>query len=205
MLEEQYGQMERLRHDMKNHMIALQGLLDNREWEKMQNYLNQMLQAGNISDSEEVTGNKVADALLYRKRKQAEKKNIIWECDLHIPQICGVDEFDLCVLLGNMLDNAIEACDRMKEGAHKFINIQSGRIKGCLLIEVKNSTSMESIDETGISQKENPEEHGIGLINIRETAHKYDGVVNTEMDNGVFIISILIPLGDTGYDTKETV
>jgi len=79
MLEEQYGQMERLRHDMKNHMIGLQGLLKNKEWGKMEIYLNQMLESGSMGISEEVTGNRVADVqkqiqLLKKELSQLEQK-----------------------------------------------------------------------------------------------------------------------------------
>ncbi|MEH2941287.1 GHKL domain-containing protein [Lachnospiraceae bacterium KK002] len=67
MMEEQYRQMERLRHDMKNHVTGLQGLLEHREWEKMKDYLERMAEAGAFCKSEEATGNKVVDALLYQK------------------------------------------------------------------------------------------------------------------------------------------
>lgn len=70
MLNEQYLQMERLRHDMKNHVLALHGLWENKEFEKAGNYLEKMMESGNIGGSEEVTGNQAVDALLYNKRKK---------------------------------------------------------------------------------------------------------------------------------------
>lgn len=194
MLEEQYEQMERLRHDMKNHIISMQSLLEYQEWEKLKRYLNQMLEKGELGTGEEATGNKVVDALLYRKQKHAERAGIVWECDVHIPAACSIDDFDLCVLLGNILDNAVEACERLEDDAYKFINIRSGMVKKCLLLEVKNSASMENIREINISKKEKPEEHGMGIINIRETAGKYNGAVNIELENHIFVISVLLPL-----------
>lgn len=193
MLEEQYDQMESLRHDMKNHIIGLQGLLEHREWEKMKNYLNRMLEAGNMENGEEVTGNKAVDALLYRKRKQAERKNILWKCDMYIPPICRLDEFDLCVILGNILDNAVEACERLEDGRQRMITLHGGIVKKCFLLEVKNSTAMKKLDETGHSQKDKPGEHGIGMGNIRETVRKYNGAVHMELENHMFIISVLLP------------
>ena len=196
MLEEQYGQMEKLRHDMKNHIIALRGLLEKREWEKMQSYLNQMMETGNLGAGEEVTGSRAVDALLYGKKKQAQRENIVWECNMHIPHGCRISEFDLCVLLVNLLDNAVEACERMEEDAQKFIRIRLVTVKRCLLLEVENSTSMKRMEETCVSRKEKPEEHGIGLMNIRESAEKYNGAVNVELEGGCFVCSVLLPLDD---------
>ena len=105
--------MERLRHDMKNHIIALGGLLENKEWEKMRSYLKNMEEGAGIRTGEEVTGNQVVDALLEQKRKAAEEKNILWECDVQVPKSRCISEFDLCVLFGNILDNALEACERL--------------------------------------------------------------------------------------------
>lgn len=199
MLEEQYSQMERVRHDFKNHIISLGGLLENRQWEKMESYLIRMMESGNLGSSEEVTGNQVVDALIYQKRKQAEQEGISWECGMQIPRNFSMEEFDLCVLLGNILDNAIEACERLSGEEERFIQIQSGMVKKCFFIEVKNSTN---ISELGCSQKEKAKEHGIGLWNIKDTVHKYNGVVNTEIKNNIFLISILLPFVPADYDKK---
>ena len=210
MLEEQYRQSERLRHDMKNHIIALRALLQNKEWAKMRNYLADMEDQGNIGIGEEVTGNRVIDALLYRKRKLAEEKDIIWECDVRMPKECCIDEFDLCVLFGNILDNAIEACERLScsllhNDESPFVNIQSKIIKKCLLLEIKNSTDLKDMSEIGFTRKNNPEEHGIGLLNISDIVRRYNGSMKIEMIKGVFIISILLPLNDNVHDTKQAV
>ena len=182
MLEEQYRQAERLRHDMKNHIIALSGLLESKDYKKMAEYLNTMEHSGNLSGGE-ITGSTVVDAILYQKRTYAEQNNILWECDAAIPKTCGINEFDLCVLFGNLLDNAIEACERMRRDGNRFINIQSKTVKGCFLLEIKNST-----------HNENPEKHGIGLLNINDVVRKYNGVMDIAVKDGVFTISILIPM-----------
>lgn len=204
MLEEQYRQMERLRHDMKNHLISLQGLWDNQEWEKMGDYLENMMEAGSIDTNEEATGSKAVDALLYSKRKRAEKDCVAWECEVQVSGNCGIEEFDICVLLGNILDNALEACERLSGDTYKYIHIRLCTIKRYLLLEVKNSADMKNPDEIRHTRKEQPEEHGMGILNIRETAEKYNGAVNTEVGNGEFVISVLLPFGDTVYDGKVT-
>lgn len=197
MLEEEHGRMERLRHDMKNHLISLKGLWEHSQWDKMGSYLTQMMEAGDMKEGEELTGNKAVDALLYQKSRQAKAEGIIWESDVHLPADCPIDEFDLCVLIGNMLDNAIEACERLGEGEVKFIKMQSGMVKKCLLLEVKNSAGLKDIGAVKFTQKEISGEHGIGLLNIRETVNKYSGTMDMEIQKGVFLISILIPFNES--------
>ncbi|MDE5679623.1 MAG: GHKL domain-containing protein, partial [Lachnospiraceae bacterium] len=167
MLEEQYRQSERLRHDMKNHVIALSGLFESKEWERMGEYLKNMRGSG-LEFFGDTTGNKAVDALLYQKRKQAEREHIKWECDVRLPKICRINEFELCVLFGNILDNALEACERLgRRKSHSredcFVNIQAKVIKKFLLLEVKNSMDMTEKYVDGFTNKENPKEHGIGL------------------------------------------
>lgn len=196
MLQEQYAQMERLRHDMKNHVLSLYGLWDSREYEKAGSYLRKMLERGNIASADEVTGNKAVDALLYYKCRQAKEKNIGWECDVQIPQACVMDEFDLCILFGNILDNALTACGKIEDEEHSFIRIMSKCVKKCLLIVAENTTNMQDIKEM---------KQGTGLFNIRDTVQKYHGVVKTKVENHCFEISILIPMNQNAYDKEESV
>ena len=204
MLTEQYRQSERLRHDMKNHIIALSALSQNKEWEKIDGYLRNMESIA-LDVGGDMTGSKAVDALLYQKRKRAEEKNIKWECDVQIPKECSINEFDLCVLFGNILDNALNACGRMQRGECCFINIQARTVKKCFLLEVKNSMDGTEKYVDGLTNKENSLEHGIGLLNVGDVVNKYNGVVNKEAEKGIFVISILIPLHDTVHDIKAAV
>lgn len=196
MLEEQYSQSERLRHDLKNHLVALSGMLEERDWEKMENYLKDMAEGADLGSGEEATGNRTVDVLLHQKKKAAESRNILWECDVQIPQNFCVNEFDLCVLFGNILDNAVEGCegtecDKMQ---HRFVKIQARPVKKCFLLEVKNSADLKEKYRVGSTEKGNPQEHGIGLLNISDVVQKYHGVMNIESKDNVFSISVLIPL-----------
>ncbi len=204
MLTEQYRQSERLRHDMKNHVIVLSALFRNKEWEKMGDYLKNMEGSG-LEDGGDMTGNKAVDALLYQKRKRAEEENIKWECDVQMPKDRHINEFDLCVLFGNILDNALNACDRMQSGEGRFINIQAKTVKKCFLLEVKNSVDMAEKYVDGFTNKENPREHGIGLLNVGDVVHGYNGVLNIESEKGMFVTSVLIPFPDAAHDIKTAV
>ncbi len=201
MLAEQYRQSERLRHDMKNHIIALAGLFHGREWEKMGDYLKQLEENG-LEDDGDMTGSKAVDALLYQNRKQAKKEGVRWECDINMSKVCCINEFDLCVLFGNILDNALEACGRIGSEECRFINISAKTVKKCFLLEVKNSMDRREKYTDGFTNKVDSQEHGIGLLNVGDVVNRYNGAVHIEAEEGIFVISVLIPLNDAAHDIK---
>ena len=204
MLTEQYRQSERLRHDMKNHIIALSALSRNKEWEKLDDYLKNM-EGTALDTAGDLTGNKAVDAILYQKQRQAEWENIKWECDVRMPKECCINEFDLCVLFGNILDNALEACGRMRGDECRFINIQAKTVKKCFLIEVKNSMDKAEKFTEGCTNKGDSQKHGIGLMNVSDVVDSYNGAVHKEFGKGIFVISILMPFPDTAHGIKTAV
>ncbi len=204
MLAEQYRQSERLRHDMKNHIIALSALSRNKEWEKLDDYLINM-EGTALDTAGDLTGNKAVDAILYQKQRQAEWENIKWECDVRMPKECCINEFDLCVLFGNILDNALEACGRMRGDECRFINIQAKTVKKCFLIEVKNSMDKAEKFTEGCTNKGDSQKHGIGLMNVSDVVDSYNGAVHKEFGKGIFVISILMPFPDTAHGIKTAV
>ncbi|MCM1254070.1 MAG: GHKL domain-containing protein [Clostridium sp.] len=196
MAGEQYRNMERVRHDFKNHLLALQGFLEKEEWGKMRDYFGKIMDSADMESGEEITGDAAIDALLYGKRKLATKEHILWECDMEILPECPAGTYDFCILLGNILDNAIEACVKMPDGEPRFLSIEAKTVKKCFLMEVKNSTVMRDIHELQYSGKRGKKERGLGLSNIKETLRRYQGTMNVKVEENVFHISILIPMSE---------
>lgn len=201
MLEEQYTQQERLRHDLKNHLLSLENLIQNRKWEQAGNYLREMTKIGQIEAGEEATGSLVMDALLYHKKREALEHGIHWKSEINYPKDSPIQETHLCILVGNMLDNALEACIRLQEkgleGADSKeelrIQMDMRTVKQCLLFEVRNSTDLTSLSETVKSRKKHPEHHGLGLAHIKAVAEAYHGTVHMEIEEGNFIMAVLLP------------
>lgn len=183
MMEQQHRRTEGLRHDMKNHILALRGLAEGQEWGRLKEYLAQMADVSDLGTGRTATGNRVVDILLEQKEGQARELGISWDSQVQIPHGCSIREMDWCILLGNLLDNALKACGRMKEGAGQ-IYLRAGRIKGCFLLEVENSM------DTGEAEGQ-----GIGLGNIRDMVEQYDGTMEIKRESGCFRVTVLLPLG----------
>ncbi len=124
---------------------------------------------------------------------------------MQMPKECCINEFDFCVLFGNILDNALEACGRMRSGECRFISIQAKTVKKCFLLEVKNSMDRTEKYTKGSTNKEDSPAHGIGLLNVGDVVNKYNGAMNTEAGKDVFAISVLLPFPDAVHDIKTAV
>lgn len=129
---------------------------------------------------------------------------------MRIPKQCRINEFDLCVLFGNILDNALEACERLRQGENAqeirpFIRVHAGTVKSCFLLEVKNSMNAAERPKGEPMGKDDLHGHGLGLLNVGDVVHRYDGAMHKKIQDGVFDISVLLPMGDAAYDIERVV
>lgn len=86
-----------------------------------------------------------------------------------------------------------------------FIRVRAQAVKSCFLLDIKNSMDAEEKQVRGSAKKESAQGHGIGLLNVSDVANRYDGAMQTEIRNGVFAISVLLPFGETAHDIKRVV
>lgn len=172
-----YEQTKSFRHDIKNHLSVLDGLLKSGKLEEGREYLKKL---ENVSESLSFpyqTGNPVVDILLGEKLGLA--KEITAEVSLLLPKPCGIDDFDLCVLFANALDNAITAC-RSGDGA-RTIRIVGKRQGDFYLLTFENTCMDGPLPSAGT-----------GLSNIKAVAEKYHGAVLTEKNGRQFYLSVLL-------------
>lgn len=191
-IQNMYRQVRGWRHDYRNHIQNMKTQLSEGNYEGLDNYLSQLSDDLDTVDTVIKTGNVMADAILNSKLNTAAKLNINLNVKANIPENIILSDVELCSLLGNMLDNAVEACSRLPE-TERFIRIYIGRLKGQLYISVQNSAG-KLRREKGVFLSTKEGEHGYGLFRIDRVAKKYGGFVNRQNEEGVFATEITLPL-----------
>lgn len=192
-VQNMYMTMRGWRHDYHNHLQSLKAYMDMGEEEKARNYLDELeLDLDSIRQMIE-SGNVNLDAILNSKLSLAVKQEIEVDYKAVVPEKLTVSDIDLCVLIGNLIDNAVEACEKIEEG-RAFLRLYIGVLKQQLYISVANSTTelVRKLDEEYITTKRG--NHGHGLKRINKIVEKYGGFINRKNEPGVFVTEVMLPL-----------
>ena len=188
-----YATMRAWRHDYHNHIQAMLALVD--EPDELRAYLSALNDDLARVDPVLKTGNLMVDAILNSKLSLIRAHGVAVSARAALPPEVRVPPVDLCAIVGNLLDNALEACLRQGEGQERFIRVYMGVLKEQLYISVSNSVEggIKKSDKAYFSGK-GSEAHGFGLASIDRIAAKYDGYVNRQDEEGVFATEVLLPL-----------
>ena len=189
-----YTTMRGWRHDYHNHMQSIKAHLEAGQTAEAVGYLDKMEDALKQIDFEYKTGNIGVDAILNSKLSVAKQHGLEVKCDTVLEGEITIPQVDLCVLLGNLVDNAIEACDKMEEGQRKFLRIYMCIRRSQLYISVSNATNevIRKLDKDYISNKRG--NHGHGLKRINQIVEKHSGYINRQNEPGVFVTEVMLPL-----------
>lgn len=193
-IENIYMTMRGWRHDYHNHLQSLKGYLSLNKVEQMKNYLNELETDLDSIDTLYHSGNLQLDSILNAKLAIAEKGQIRIHCDASIPPQLHVSDLDLCVILGNLLDNAIESCRKIKDPDERFIRVYIGILKKQLYILITNATSETVKQRTDHYFTTKRGDHGHGLKRVDQVVKKYDGYLNRQNEPGIFATEIVLPL-----------
>ncbi len=192
-IEKKEKKIGRLKHDMKNHILGLQQLWDNGNKEEFQEYIERM---GIFNDDDIInTGNVMFDSILNYKISQAKNKGITVNVDIQIPTKLDIESFDVNVILGNLLQNSIEALEYVE--GEKYINFIMDYKMSCLYIMIENPyyhILKQNDDFVYISTKNDIEKHGIGLESVKRSVSRYNGVIDIETISQKFTINIFLYL-----------
>ncbi len=174
------------RHDYKNHMICLQALLEGKEYADALEYVRDITRQDIIESNKFFSGNQIADAILSDKEELAKQSGCKIEFDGFISD--EIPASDLCIILSNALDNAIEACARFTSNEPKIITVKCDILQGVQLMRITNpNDNNRSTTETSKEDKEN---HGFGLYNIRRTVEKHNGQMSIPSQTPLFILDL---------------
>ena len=188
-----YKTMRGWRHDYHNHMQVLKAYLTAGQEEQAEAYLERLEKDLDHVAQWIETGNVRVDAIVNSKISLAMQNEIDVNYKVTVPEHLTVTDIDLCVVIGNLIDNGVEACEKMEEG-RKFIRLYIGVLKQQLYISVTNATGelVRKMDEEYITTKRG--NHGHGLKRINGIVEKYGGYINRKNEPGVFVTEIMLPL-----------
>lgn len=193
-VENMYRQMRGWRHDYKNHIQTMKAYAAAGNLNAIQDYLDELDHDLSTVDTVVKTGNPMADAILNSKISLAKSKGIKVVADARIPVRLSLSELDLCVILGNLFDNAIEASQSLPE-KDRLIRVYLDMKNTQLYISFTNFTASKKMKKYGgrfLSSKKG-EGHGFGLLRIDSIVEKMGGYLSRNSEDGAFTTEILLP------------
>lgn len=187
------------RHDLNNYLSVLYGLLAMKDYEEAKDYITKINNRIHNMNSIIETNNPVITALVSIKRNKAFEENIEMDLDLELPTDIIIEDVDLSIIIGNLLDNSIEACRLVEDNMAKTIVLNIRTENDNLIIESENTKSQSiklNVDNitSRFTIKKEKEKHGLGLGNIEYIVNQYNGTMKVEDLGGTFRLSIEIPL-----------
>lgn len=192
-VETMYRQMRGWRHDYRNHIQAMKAWAASGDMEAVKSYLDQLDTDLNTVDTVIKTGNSMADAILNSKISLARSKKIPVNVTACIPVKLNMSELDLCVILGNLFDNAIDASMGLPE-EKRLIRVYMDIKSTQLYISFTNFTAGKKMAKAGkIFRTTKGSGHGFGLVRIDSIISRLDGYLSRSSEDGAFTTEILIP------------
>ena len=193
--EQFYTRIRQLKHEMRGHLTNIKGLARSGEYASLEDYIARMDESMSDFELTLQTGNPVTDVIVNDTRQRSIDLGVRFHVDFHYPELGAYDAFDVGIILQNLLQNALEACEKVNEGK-RFI-VLTGKRKGrFFLIEVKNSFIGEVVfGQDGLpatTKKEDLSLHGIGLSNVRWEAEKYMGELELSVNQQEFSATVLL-------------
>lgn len=189
--EKQYNDMRNIRHDMKNHLQCMSELLKKNEVEKTQKYLEDMLENKLKSAFQYVnTGNRVVDVIANTKLSMCQNENIETVLDINDFDL-NIDDVDICIVLGNLFDNAIEASKKLN--SEKLIIFEISQKKSYANIIIKNLINDSVLQNNPKLITNKAGIHGIGLKSVKQVVEKYGGMMELYEQDDFFIADVWLP------------
>lgn len=189
-----YHEMRGWRHDYHNHIQSIKAYRKFNENEKLDSYLNQLEQDLAGVDQLIKSGNIMTDAILNSKLSLAKSRDIRIDASAVVPEKLSVSEIDLCVLIGNLLDNAMEATMQLADRTARQIRVYIDVKQSHLYLSVTNTAEGRAFKQNGRYISAKAGSHGFGLARVDRLVNKYGGYLKRRDEEGAFTTEVLLPL-----------
>ena len=195
-VDNMYRKMRGWRHDYRNHIPTMKVLAAEGDLDALKKYLDKLDEDLNTVDVVVKTGNKMTDAILNSKISLAKSKGINVIADAKVPVELKMSDIDLCIVIGNLFDNAIEASLALPEEERLirlYMDIKNTQLYMCLT----NFTSVKKLKKQGgryVTTK--GEGHGFGLVRVDDIIERYGGYISRNSEDGAFTTEIMLPVAN---------
>ena len=193
-LQENNAKIRQLYHDMKNHIMCIEGMCNN---SSASNYIKSINEELNEYKNSFNTGSMILDIILSEKEALCKEKNIEFIADVNFEMCNFVDMMDTCSIFSNIIDNAIEACENINNlKITKKISIRGTYLNDFFILKAENSKENNIIkkDNKILTNKKNSFYHGIGICNIQRIVKKYEGQTDIQYTQHSFTLKLMIPI-----------
>ncbi len=181
------------RHDIKAHIAALENGIEEGNLDFLRKYVDRMKDETKKGATERYSGIPPVDAIVSEWHRKAIEKGIQWEWEGMIGSNNKLEEFDLCVLISNLLSNAVEAAEKISDENKRFVSIKVGSILERTVIRVSNSCLPNDDSNKGLrTTKKDVKNHGFGSRNIQNIVEKVNGEIERKISEGVFEVEIFL-------------
>ncbi len=193
-VENMYKQMRGWRHDYRNHIQTMKVLCSDGDLDTIREYLDKLDDDLNTVDVAIKTGNKMTDAIINSKISLAKSKGINVIADANVPVELKISEIDLCIVIGNLFDNAIEASLALPEN-ERLIRLYMDIKNTQLYMSITNFTAEKKARKYGGRFKTTKgDAHGFGLVRVDDIIARYDGYLSRNSEDGAFTTEFMLPV-----------
>lgn len=185
--------MRAFRHDIRAHIVALENGIEEGNIDFLRKYVERMKDENQKGTTERYSGITSVDAVVSEWHRKATEKSISWEWEGIIGSKIELEEFDLCVLMSNLLSNAVEAAEKIRDENKRFIRIRAGSILERTVISVSNSCLPDNNSVKVLrTTKKDVKNHGFGNKNIQNIVEKANGEIERKNNDGIYEVEIII-------------
>lgn len=199
-VEQLHHNIRRMKHEMKNHMTNIKGLAESGHFEDLETYIARMNDSMKIFEYTIRTGNPITDVIINDRQREAAALGIDFQCEFTYPASGRYDAYDIGIILNNLLQNALEACEKLSKG-RKYIALSGRQKKRFYLIDIRNSFEGKITFHrntrlpVSTKQRDSPAAvslHGIGLSNVKQEVEKYVGELDIKTEGSEFHVTVLL-------------
>lgn len=194
LMQQSLESLQTVRHDIKNHMIVLKNLNSNEEYNKFDEYVDKIISSVDSKTMYSNSENVIVDSILNYKMQAITNMDTEVQIDVSIPKKINISAYDMTVILGNLMDNAITALKKCN--SEKLLIVKIRYSKGSILITVANTYNGEVKEKNGtlLTSKDDEKNHGIGLRNVEETVNINNGHMKINYNDKEFKVKIILPV-----------